>query len=214
MKVLRTVVVLGLCVLVGSAVAQEQKKQQGAAARVAPKLKKGDALGAFYVTKCAGAESDQVPVGENLCYRCKNGARPQVIVFTRSTDPIVIRLAKRLDAAVNQHEDQQLRAFISVLGESKEQAEAEAKKLAAQAGVEQIPFVVPNDVQQGPENYGLNPKAAITIVIGNENQVVATYAVANPADLKIARVNKLIEQTLSPQDATAAPAKKAKPQDS
>ena len=32
-------------------------------------LKIGDAIGAFQVTKCAGAVNDNVPVGEQLCYR-------------------------------------------------------------------------------------------------------------------------------------------------
>ncbi|RMF45328.1 MAG: hypothetical protein D6753_00450 [Planctomycetota bacterium] len=184
-----TVLVL---VVSSAAIAQEAGKKKAAKHG----LKSGDPLGAFYVTKCAGAESDQVPVGENLCYRCKNGSRPQVIVFTRTTDPVVVKLAKRLDAAVRGHEDAQLRAFVCVLGESKEKAEAEAKKLAAEAGVEQIPFVVPNDVTTGPENYSLDPNAAITIVLGNENKVVAVYSVEKPEDLKIARVNRLAEKML------------------
>ena len=32
-------------------------------------LKIGDPIGAFQVTKCAGAVNDNVPVGEQLCYR-------------------------------------------------------------------------------------------------------------------------------------------------
>ncbi len=45
-------------------------------------LKQGDPIGAFYVTKVAGADEDGVPVGEELCYRCKYGSRPMVMVFT------------------------------------------------------------------------------------------------------------------------------------
>ena len=45
-------------------------------------LQVGERIGAFYVTKLAGAEDDGVAVGKNLCYRCKNGGRPQVMVFT------------------------------------------------------------------------------------------------------------------------------------
>ncbi len=181
-----------MMVVTSAAIAEEAGKKNAAKEG----LKKGDPLGAFHVTKCAGAESDQVPIGENLCYRCKNGARPQVIVFTRSTDPVVVKLAKRLDSAVREHEDAQLRAFVCVLGDSKEKAEAEAKKLAAEARVELIPFVVPNDVATGPQNYSLDPNAAITVVLGNENKVVATYSVEKPEELKIARVLKMAEKML------------------
>jgi len=55
-------------------------------------LQEGAAIGAFDVTKVAGAEDDGVAVDDNLCYRCKNGARPQVMVFTRSSDEQVVKL--------------------------------------------------------------------------------------------------------------------------
>ena len=57
-------------------------------------LKEGDAIGAFDVTKCAGAAEDKVEVGANLCYRCKNGRRPQVMVFTGGSDAKVVALVK------------------------------------------------------------------------------------------------------------------------
>lgn len=71
-------------------------------------LGEGEMIGAFTVTKCAGAEDDQVAVGETLCYRCKNGSRPQVIVFTRSTDEKLVKLVQQLDEQLQKHEDAQL----------------------------------------------------------------------------------------------------------
>ena len=63
-------------------------------------LQPGKAIGPFYVTKAAGAKKDGVDVGDNLCYRCKNGRRPQVMVFTRSTDKSVAGLVKQLGSGV------------------------------------------------------------------------------------------------------------------
>ncbi len=64
-------------------------------------LQPGKFVGAFYVTKCAGAADDGVAVGKELCYRCKNGGRPQVMVFTRSTkDKNVVKLIQELDKAI------------------------------------------------------------------------------------------------------------------
>ena len=160
-------------------------------------LKEGAGIGPFYVTKCAGAEKDGVEVGKNLCYRCKNGARPQVMVFTRSGSDKVVKLVKELDGQLAAHEDAQLRAFVNVLGESKDAAMDEAKKLAAASKASQVPFVVPNEFENGPEDYGINPKAELTILIANESKVVSNVAVASIKDLDIdsvlAQVKKVVE---------------------
>lgn len=163
--------VLGLVVavaltLAGVAVAEDLKSG----------LKEGASIGAFYVTKCAGAEKDGVKEGANLCYRCKNGARPQVMVFTRSTDDNVVAFVKELDVQMKKHEDAQLRAFVNVMGDSKDAAMDEAKKLATASKAKMVPFVVPNEVENGPEDYGINAKAEITIIIANESKVVANFA--------------------------------------
>lgn len=160
-------------------------------------LKEGEHIGAFNVTKCAGAEADKVAVGEKLCYRCKNGARPQVMVFTRSTDEKIVKLAKELDAAVKKHEEAQLRAFVNVLGESKDAASDEAKKLAKTSKAENIPFVVPVEFENGPENYGLNPKAELTIIFANESKVVGNYSVASLKDLEMKQIMGNLEKILN-----------------
>lgn len=160
-------------------------------------LKEGADIGAFNVTKCAGAESDGVDVGKNLCYRCKNGARPQVMVFTRSTDDKVVALVKQLDAELKKHEDEQLRAFVNVLGDSKAAATEQAKKLATASKAEQVPFVVPNEVENGPEDYGINAKADVTIIIANKSKVVANRAVASAKDLDVEAVLSDVKKMLN-----------------
>ncbi|MEC8555690.1 MAG: hypothetical protein VXZ82_11850 [Planctomycetota bacterium] len=148
-------------------------------------LNEGDRIGAFNVVKCAGAEDDKVAVGKELCYRCKNGSRPQVMVFTRSTDAKLQKLVQGLDKAIAKNEDAQLRAFVNVLGDSSDAAEEEAKKLAKSTKAENIPFVVPNEFENGPDNYGINPKAELTIIFANESKVVANYAVGSIKDMKL-----------------------------
>ncbi len=160
-------------------------------------LKEGADIGPFNVTKCAGAEEDGVEVGKNLCYRCKNGARPQVMVFTRSGDEKVIALVKKLDEQLKKHEDAQLRAFVNVMGDSKDAATDEAKKLAKATKSTMVPFVVPNEVENGPEDYGINAKADVTIIIGNEGKVVSSHAVAAAKDLDIEAVMGAIEKALN-----------------
>lgn len=156
----------------------------------------GDSLGAFYVTKVAGAEDDGVAEGKNLCYRCRNGARPQVIVFTRSTDAKVMKLVKRLDKAVADNESGQLRVFVNVLGEDKEDLSDTCKKLAADTQAKNVPFVVPNEFENGPDNYGINAKADVTVLLASDLGVKATHAFASTKDLKIAAVMKDLNKIL------------------
>ena len=160
-------------------------------------LAAGKSIAPFYVTKTAGAESDGVACGDNLCYRCKNGSRPQVMVFTRSTDEKVVALVKQLDAQLKKHEDAQLRAFVNMLGDSKDAAAASVKKLATESKAQQVPFVVPNEFENGPEDYGISPKAELTIIIANEAKVVANHAVASAKDLNVDAVVGDIEKMLN-----------------
>lgn len=156
----------------------------------------GSRIGAFYVTKCAGAEDDGVKEGKNLCYRCRNGSRPQVMVFTRSTDAKVLELVKELDNAIAKHEDDGLTAFVNLMGDSKDDLTAAAKKLAAASSSKNVPIVVPNEFENGPDNYGIHPKAAITIVLANESVVKSSIAVSDVSKLQTNAVIKDIAKML------------------
>lgn len=149
---------------------------------------KGDSLGAFYVTKVAGAENDGVDKNANLCYRCRNGRRPQVIVFTRAADGKVAELVAKLDKAVQENSSSKLRVFVNVLGDDKADATDHAKKLAASTKAKNIPFVVPNEFENGPDNYGINAKAEVTITLASELGVKASHAAGSADDLDIASV--------------------------
>jgi hypothetical protein len=157
----------------------------------------GDKLGAFYVTKVAGAEDDGVEQGENLCYRCRNGSRPQVVVFTRSTSPKVAELVQKLDAAVTEHEAAKLRVFVNLLGDDKEALTKQAKKFASKSEAKNVPFVVPNEFENGPDDYGINADAEVTVTLASELGVKATHAVAKAnqldVDAVIADLSKILE---------------------
>lgn len=173
---MRNLFVLGMAAIVTSAVGVGEELKSG------PQT--GDQLGAFYVTKCAGAEDDGVAEGKNLCYRCKNGAKPQVVIFTRSIDPKLVDFVKQLDKAITKNSDSKLTGFVNVLGEDKDEATDAARKLAKTSKTSKVPFVVPNESENGPDNYGINPKAEVTIILASELGVKANYAVADVKDLK------------------------------
>jgi hypothetical protein len=139
-------------------------------------LQPGKRIGPFYVTKVAGATEDGVEKGDNLCYRCKYGGRPMVMVFTRDTGKQVQGLVKQLDKLVAKHTEEELKAFVNVLAEDKKEAEKTAKQLVTKTKAEQVPSVVPNEFENGPDDYGINPKADVTIILANGGTVVANHA--------------------------------------
>lgn len=122
------------------------------------------------MTKVAGAEDDGVEAGEALCYRCKYGSRPMVMVFARQTSEPVAKLVKELDSAVASNGDAQLKSFVTLFGEKADSMKSEGKKMAAK----NVPVVVAKD-KNGPANYKLSDDAQITVVIANDSQVVARH---------------------------------------
>ncbi len=191
MKNLCLFALAGVFVFAGSLAAEE------AAGQLKSGPQEGDKVGAFNVTKLCGAEEDGVEAGKNLCYRCRNGSRPQVMVFTRSAGPKVAQLVRRLDKAVEENEDAQLRVFVNFIGEDKDGVTDTAKKFAAKSKAKNVPFVLPNEFENGPDNYGINAKAEVTVVLASDSSVKANYAVSSAKELDVDAVVKNLSKILN-----------------
>jgi hypothetical protein len=162
-----------------------------AAAELKSGLESGKPIGPFDVVKCAGPD-DKVKVGAELCYRCKYGQRPMVMVFSRASDAKVAALVKKLDAAVESNSKKQLAAFVSLLGADRDALEAKAKEFSSKAKLANVPLVVPVEFENGPADYGINPDAEVTIIIAKNSRVTANHAFAK-GDLN----DKAIEAVLA-----------------
>ena len=183
--------------LVASGTLNAKEKEAAKSKKLKSGPQTGESIGAFNVTKVAGAENDGVEEGKNLCYRCRNGSKPQVIVFARSASPKVESLVKELDKAVDENESSKLCVFVNILGEDKEAASDVAKKFAASSEAKNIPFVVPNEFENGPDNYGINPDAELTVVMAVDKGVKANVAVRNAERLKVDTVMKRLGKILN-----------------
>lgn len=181
--------VVAAAVLVGGAsLVQAEELKSG--------LEAGKPIPAFNVTKCAGSEGDKVKIGDNLCYRCKYGARPMVMVFARKADSKLALLTKDLSTAIEKNEDKQLKAFVNLLGEDREATETSAKKFGAEVKAENVPIVVPDEFSNGPGNYSINPKAGVTVIIATGGKTVTSLAYdSKDLDVKavMAEVAKLVK---------------------
>jgi len=155
----------------------------------------GDTLGAYEVTKVAGAPDDGVPVGQQLCYRCKMGNRPVVMVFSRKPDRALARLVKRLDTVVAQNKDEHnMASFVSLIGDKPDELAAASKQIIADTKVENVAFVVPKDQPNGPETYNINPQVETTVLIYVKGKVVANHALP-PGGLNDAAAEQIVADT-------------------
>jgi hypothetical protein len=159
-------------------------------------LRQGDSIGVFYVTKVAGADDDGVEPGEDLCYRCRYGSRPIVMIFARQTDGKVTELVKAVDAAVAENEAAGLRGLLTLMGEDAVGLKATASEIAKQGNVKHVPLAVAKDTQTGPINYKLSDDAPVTIVLAKDSQVVTTHTFAADA-IDVAAVMQEVQQMLN-----------------
>jgi hypothetical protein len=154
---------------------------------------KGALLGPFEVTKVAGAPNDGVPSGKQLCYRCKLGNQPVVMVFAPKADQGVTTLAKALDQLVAKNKDKNLGSFVNLVGDDSAKLEAQAKQFAEKAKLENVAVVVPVETKDGPEDYKINSQV-VTVLIYRDGKVAANHAVM-PADLDASMVKSILADT-------------------
>ena len=136
----------------------------------------GEMVGAFTVTKVAGNAEDGVTDGKTLCYRCKMGSRPVVMVFARSADEKLAKFVKELEGEIEEHQEAKLTAFVNMIGTDEEALKKAAADFVAKHGITRVAFVVPTQAKDGPENLKIAPDADLTVVCYREGTVKANHA--------------------------------------
>lgn len=98
------------------------------------------------------------------------------MVFARKADGNLASLVKQLDELVAKNADKKFATFVNLLGDDQEALDATAKKFAADNKLTNVPVVVPNEFENGPGDYGINPKAGITVLIYKRLKVEANHS--------------------------------------
>ena len=138
----------------------------------------GEQVGAFTVTKVAGNADDGVDEGKTLCYRCRMGQRPVVMVFARSADEKLAKFLKKLEEEIEEHQDTKLSAFVNMIGTDEDALKKSAADFVAKHGLTRVAFVVPTQAKDGPDNLKIAPDADLTVVCYKEGTVKANHAFA------------------------------------
>jgi len=149
-----------------------------ASAEVTSGYQVGESVGAAQVIKVAGSELDGIPAGKELCYRCRMGSRPVVMVFARTADEKLAKLLKKLDEEIEEHQDAKLSSFVNMLGTDVDSLKKDAAEFVKVNGIERIAFVVPKEPKDGPAGYKISPDADLTVVCFKDGTVVANHALA------------------------------------
>lgn len=142
----------------------------------------------FDVVKCGGAPDDGVQVGHQLCYRTRYAGRPLVIVFAAKVDDKLADFIKKLDEASEEHAAAELTAVVCVYGGSRPQTETLARSLAEKQPTVRVPITVAVQCEKGPLDYGLNPKADVTVLVVADDKIVSNYG----GDLHEGSVGKVL----------------------
>ncbi|MFM8891553.1 MAG: hypothetical protein ACKOTB_08005 [Planctomycetia bacterium] len=152
----------------------------------------GDSVGAMTVTKVAGNPLDGVPDGKTLCYRCKMGSRPVVMVFARTADEKLAKLLKKLDEEIEEHQEAKLTGFVNMLGADEAGLKKDAAEFVKLHGFERIAFVVPDEPANGPDSYKIAKDADLTVVCFKDGKVRANHAFAK-GQLSDAKIDAIVE---------------------
>lgn len=113
------------------------------------------------------------------------------MIFARKSDAALASLVKQIDTLVAEHADDKLQAFVNLIGEDRDALEADAKKFAAEHKIANIPVVVPVEFENGPDNFGINPKAEVTVMLYRGLKVKANHAFG-PGQLKSKNVSDVL----------------------
>ena len=164
------------------------------AAELKSGLQPGDQVGAFDVEKCGGAVNDGREVGSTFCYRCMLGKKPVVMIFARKADKQLAALTKELDKEITKNADQKLSSFVNLLGSDPAQLKATAKEFAAKNQLENVALVVPQENENGPSEFAINPAVEFTVTIYRDGKVAASHAVG-AGGLTDAEIKSIIADT-------------------
>jgi hypothetical protein len=129
--------------------------------------------------------------GQSHCYICETGARPAVVVFARSINDPLGKLAAKLDQAVLTLKKADLRSWITFLAADQLSLDPKLVEWGQKHALRQVPLGVFEDLV-GPPSYRLSKDADVTVLLFVKQKVVANFAFRS-GEMNEAEVAKILE---------------------
>jgi len=151
-----------------------------------PALKTGDEVASFYSRAVTGPL-----MNKSICYVCRNGERPVVMVLLRRIDPELKPLMQRIDRLVDKNRANGLRGFGVLIGDDSVQATSTVQTFAFNNKLS-LPITVAGEAAAA--GIGSLPKdAAVTVVLYRKRKVVQTWCY-RAGELKSAAVKDVVKR--------------------
>jgi hypothetical protein len=133
-------------------------------------LKVGERVPTFYVRAITGPLKNK-----SVCYVCRNGDRPVVMLFIRQITPELKRLLKGIDKEVDEHRAAGLRSFgVFVAGDSQELL-PHVQTLAFDEKID-LPLTIVAAPSDGSAGRSIHADAAVTVILYRDQTVTANFA--------------------------------------
>ncbi|MFM8285403.1 MAG: hypothetical protein ACKOGA_01585 [Planctomycetaceae bacterium] len=155
----------------------------------------GDKVPYFYVRAITGPLS-----GKSVCYVCRNGDRPVVMVLVRRLIPVLPTLLKQVDEAVDGHRADGLRGFGVFVDKDPRRLLPQVQTLSFN-GKLSLPLTIAAAPAEGLGWRGLPDEVAVSVVLYRDQQVLKAFtfrdeAVAGELADLLDAVHELAEGTL------------------
>lgn len=113
--------------------------------------------------------------GTQHCYICESANKPVVIVFARTLNEPLGKLVKKLDGAVKENKDAELRSWVTFLADDQTKLDPLVVKWAKDHAISNVPCAVFEDTV-GPPTYLIHKEADVTVLLSVKQKVVANFA--------------------------------------
>jgi len=138
-----------------------------------PALKSGPKVGTYMPSFYTRAVTGPL-MNKSVCYVCRNGQRPVVLLLMRRVHPELKPLLKRLDRLINDNRANGLRGFGVLINSDSTKAISAVQTFAFNHKIT-LPLTVAGESIAAEGHQNVPDNAALTVVLYRRRKVVATY---------------------------------------
>ena len=130
----------------------------------------GSEVPSFYVRAVTGPLA-----GKSVCYVCRNGDRPVVLVLLRELGPDAVLLLKELDRTVNRHRADGLRCFAVLLTDTPQRDAARLQTLAFDEKID-LPLTLVGEATTQGSPLAFGRESAVSVVTYQDRRIVERFS--------------------------------------
>ncbi|MGZ0170787.1 MAG: hypothetical protein ACKVHE_14625 [Planctomycetales bacterium] len=159
--------------------------------------KVGSTIHQFFVRAVTGPHRNR-----SVCYVCRYGSRPVVMVMMQKPDPKIATLLKAIDAIVDVNRVSGLRSFGVLVTDESARAVPILQTMAFDERI-RMPLTAATTAIAGPSCHNLHKDAATTVILYRDQEAVKNFAFAKGtiSDDSIIPLIEGVKQLIEPRKA-------------